>query len=165
MHINFPIIALAALIPLLVGFLWYNPRVFGKAWMKITGMTEEKAKNTNMLVVFGLTYLLGFLAAMSLVPMTLHVFSVGGLMDGLTDTPGDLEIKSHAEVLIKLNADRFRSFGHGTLHGGLAGVFMALPVIAVNAMFEGHRFKYIAINAGFWIVCLILMGGVICRFF
>ncbi|HRN41812.1 MAG TPA: DUF1761 family protein [Vicingus sp.] len=31
-------------------------------------------------------------------------------------------------------------------------------------MFERKGFKYIAINSGYWIITLGLMGGVICQF-
>ena len=37
-------------------------------------------------------------------------------------------------------------------------------VIGINALFERKGFKYIAINAGYWILCLGLMGGVLCAF-
>jgi hypothetical protein len=30
----------AALIPTVIGFLWYNPKVFGNAWMAAADMTE-----------------------------------------------------------------------------------------------------------------------------
>ena len=58
----------------------------------------------------------------------------------------------------------FRTFKHGALHGTLTGVGIALPVVAINAMFEKRGFKYIAIHAGYWILTLLLMGGIICQF-
>ncbi len=58
------------------------------------------------------------------------------------------------EATLKLFADTlaiygndFRTFKHGMLHGTIAGIGLALPVIAVNALFERRSFKYIAINA------------------
>jgi hypothetical protein len=39
-----------------------------------------------------------------------------------------------------------------------------LPVITVSALFEQRSWKYIAIHAGYWIVCLGLMGGLISAF-
>jgi len=57
MPFNFLAVLVASLSTLLVGFIWYNPKVFGTIWMKETGMTEEKAKNSNMVKVFGLTIL------------------------------------------------------------------------------------------------------------
>jgi Protein of unknown function (DUF1761) len=60
--------------------------------------------------------------------------------------------------------NEFRSFKHGALHGTIAGFMVALPIIGTGAMFEKKGFKYIAINAGYWIVTMALMGGVICAF-
>tara|TARA_B110000091_G_C13629440_1_gene396476 strand:- start:583 stop:726 length:144 start_codon:yes stop_codon:yes gene_type:complete len=45
----------------------------------------------------------------------------------------------------------------------LAGVLLALPILATNAMFEAKGFKYIAVNAGYWIISLALMGGIVCQ--
>jgi hypothetical protein len=55
---NFGIMALAALVPMIIGFIWYHKAVFGKAWMAASGMTDEKAKGGNMPVIFGLSYVL-----------------------------------------------------------------------------------------------------------
>ena len=46
MHFNMLLTsAMAGLIPLLVGFIWYNPKVFGTAWMNVNGFTDpEKMK-------------------------------------------------------------------------------------------------------------------------
>jgi hypothetical protein len=57
----------------------------------------------------------------------------------------------------------FRTFKHGALHGTITGIGLALPIVAVNAMFERKGVKYILINAGFWTLCLIVMGGIICQ--
>ena len=46
----------------------------------------------------------------------------------------------------------------------LSGSFLAMPVIAIIAMFERKSVKYVAINAGYWIVTLAIMGGLICQF-
>lgn len=57
----------------------------------------------------------------------------------------------------------FRTYGHGFAHGVLiSGIFIALPVIGVNALFERKSFKYVAINAGFWILCMGIMGAIVC---
>jgi hypothetical protein len=50
--------AIAGLISLILGFVWYHPKVFGTAWMKETGLTEEKIQSGNMAVTFGLTFLI-----------------------------------------------------------------------------------------------------------
>ena len=48
MEINFLAILTASVSALVVGFVWYNPKVFGNAWMKAAGMSEEQVKGGNM---------------------------------------------------------------------------------------------------------------------
>ena len=159
------IIALTALIPLAVGFIWYSPKVFGNAWMAASGTTPESAKNANMAVVFGLTYLMSFLAAFVLQTMVIHQF---GVMSLLVDEPGFNDPASDmglffADFMGKYG-DNFRTFKHGALHGTITGLLFITPIFTVNALFERKSFKYIAINGGFWIVSLALMGGVLCGY-
>lgn len=153
--------ALAALIPLLVGFLWYNPKTFGNAWIKTAKVNPEEAKNTNMVLVFGLTYLLSFFITGALISIVIHQVSLFSLVaDQLPDSPDHQLISSVYEKF----KGSFRTFRHGALHGSLAGIMFALPIIGINALFEGKGWKYILINAGYWVVTLALMGGVICQF-
>ena len=59
-------ILVAALSTFLIGGLWYSPAVLGKAWMRENGFTEESMKNSNMAKIFGLSFLLGLIAAYNL---------------------------------------------------------------------------------------------------
>ena len=56
----------------------------------------------------------------------------------------------------------FRTFKHGALHGTITGLFMILPTIGINALYEKRSFKYVMISGGYWIVCFMVMGGIIC---
>jgi len=60
MNVNFLALLLAAMSSLVVGFIWYNPKVFGNIWMKESGMTEEKMKGSNMIMIFGLSIVYAF---------------------------------------------------------------------------------------------------------
>jgi hypothetical protein len=165
MNINFAITALAALIPLVVGFLWYNQKTFGNAWMKASGVTPETGKGMNMGLVFALTYVFGFFIALTMNFVTIHQF---GFQSSLQSEPGfgqpGSEISNYMTDFFSKYGHNFRTFKHGVLHGTMSGIMFALPILAINAMFERKGFKYIAINAGFWIVCMGLMGGVVCAF-
>ncbi len=168
MELNFIYAAVAALIPLLVGFVWYNPKIgFGNAWMKAADMTEEKMKSANMALIFGLSYILSLFVAVALFSLTIHQMGTWG---SLMNEPGFQEMDPNADAVIyfknymALYGDRFRHFGHGALHGTIAGFTLALPIIGIIALFERKGFKYVAIHAGYWIVSLALMGGVICQF-
>ena len=44
---NWLAILVSALIPLIIGAIWYHPKVFGTAWMHATGITEDKIKSMS----------------------------------------------------------------------------------------------------------------------
>ncbi|WP_430400176.1 DUF1761 domain-containing protein [Flavobacterium sp.] len=157
MEINFYAILAAALSSFVVGFIWYNPKVFGTIWMKEIGMTDEKAKEGNMLKIFGLTFVFAFLLAFFMQPLTIHQFSALGMVGG-----DAVSAKPSYGEFMNDYGDAFRTFKHGAFHGILAGLFISLPVIATNCLFEQKSFKYAAITSGYWIVVMSIMGGIIC---
>lgn len=163
MQTNFLFIALAALIPMIMGFLWYGPLLFQNAWMKQLGFTEESLKGGNMAVIFILSYVFSFMLAFFLQFITVHQTGIYSslLESGSTELTGDA--LAQFKELMSTYGDNYRSFKHGALHGVLAGVFVVLPVLATQAMFERKTAKYVLINAGYWILTIALMGGVVCQ--
>ena len=160
------VLFLAALIPLIVGAAYYNPAVFGKAWIKNSGKTEAELRQGNMPVIFGLTYLLGLFITGGLMPITNHQYGVLQLMV----MHPDFEVVGTAtHTLYKTVMDQFgtahRTFGHGALHGVFTAVLLALPFLGINALFERRGGKYIFLHLGYWVITLGLMGGVICQFY
>ena len=156
---NFPLLFAASLIPLLVGFIWYNPAVFGKAWMSMTGMTPEDGKKANMPLVFGLTFLFSFFIAMSLNFIVIHQWALGSIVANAQSQ----EATDMVNAFMAKFGNEFRTFKHGAFHGTLTGILFAFPVLAVPNMFEQKKWKLTFINAGYWVVCFALMGGVICQ--
>ncbi len=154
MEFNFIAIIVAALVPLILGFIWYNPKVFGSAWMRESGITEEQIKKGNMPLIFGLSLVFAFLLAFFIPFLVIHEMGVYGMTEGQLD--GETTKAFLAEW-----AGKYRSFTHGALHGGMAGLFFALPILATNGLFERKTWKHIFINAGYWIVCLAIMGAII----
>ena len=147
----------AAISALVVGFVWYNPKVFGNAWMEASGMTDEKIKGRNMAKIFGLALLFALMLSTALPGVVIHQMGAFSLMGG--DPAAALP---SYEVFVADYSDAFRTFKHGVLHGVMMGVFVALPILGTNALFERKSAKYIFINSGYWIVTLGLMGGIIC---
>ncbi|MDB4655829.1 DUF1761 domain-containing protein [Flavobacteriales bacterium] len=158
--LNLPVLFGAALIPTIVGFVWYNPKVFGNAWMAAAEMTEEKMKGANMIVIFGVSLLLSVMLAVATNFNVIHQAHIDSLFNGVTDQSAlDYIANFHATY-----GDMHRGFSHGAIHGAIMALFFALPVLGTNALFERKGFKYIAVNVGYWLVTLVLMGGVICQF-
>nr|WP_321221323.1 DUF1761 domain-containing protein [uncultured Psychroserpens sp.] len=154
MEFNFLAIAVATVIPIVLGFIWYNPKVFGIAWMRAAEMTEVKMKSGNMAIIFGVSLLLSFFLAFFTNFLVIHEFGVYGLTEGNLDG-------ATTQAFMEEFEGKWRTFRHGALHGAMAGILFALPIIGINGLFERKNFKYIFINAGYWIVCLTIMGSII----
>jgi hypothetical protein len=159
MEMNWIAIFVSALATLVVGFVWYHPKVFGTAWMKETGLTEEELAKGNMLKIFGLTYIFSLLIVMIEMTLSIHQTGAMGMIGGF---------QKINEALPSFNAfmtdygTAFRTFKHGALHGFVSGLFFAFPLIAINGLFERKTWKYIWIHAGYWIVTLTIMGSIVC---
>lgn len=157
---NWYILFISALVPLLVGFIWYHPKVMGTAWMKSSGMTPEQGQGMNMPLVFGLTYLFGLFLSSAMMIIVIHQFSVGSVLANDMTNP---EVKAYLADFMTKYGQNFRSFKHGMLHGAIETIFFVLPVLAVVSMFERRSAKYIAIHVAYWFITLMLMGGIICQ--
>jgi hypothetical protein len=49
------------------------------------------------------------------------------------------------------------------MHGSMAGLFFALPILGINAIFERRGLKYTLLHTGYWVITLGLIGGVLCQ--
>lgn len=163
MDINFLAVLVAALVPMVMGFIWYNPKVLGNAWMQAAGVTEEKMKGANMAVIFGVSFLLSFLLAFFVQSMVIHQFHIAASFYDYQEQIKDTSTTEGAlfKQVMDLVGLGHRTFGHGAFHGFLSGLFVITPVMATNALFERKGFKYIAINCGYWIISLMIMGGIV----
>jgi hypothetical protein len=64
--LNWPAIIVATLAGFLIGGLWYSPVLFAKAWMRESGVTDEKMKTGSMAKIFGFAFLWTFVMAFNL---------------------------------------------------------------------------------------------------
>lgn len=163
---HFYIPFLAALIPLAVGALYYSPMLFQNAWMSASGMTEEKIKTGNMALIFGLTYLFSLFLTGFLISFSIHQASIPGLfVDSEKFGIAAADASAFIENFQANYGHLHRTFSHGVVHGIVASIFVALPLIGINALYERRGWKYILIHTGYWSISLILMSGVICAFY
>ena len=151
----------AGLIPMIIGSIYYHPKVAGGVWMKTNGFTEETLKGGNMAVIFGLAYLFSVMIAFMMASMTIHQGGAFSMM-----YPEVMESGSAAQVefnaLMEKYGENSRSFGHGALHGFFAAIFVVLPLVGIIALFERRGWKYVLIHFIYWLISLVLIGGVIC---
>ncbi len=157
MEINFVALLLSALSTLVVGFIWYNPKVFGTIWMKEAGITEDKMKGSNMILIFGMSVFYAFLMSFILQFLVIHQSGAISMVGG----DPSKALPSFQAFMTDYGAT-FRTFKHGALHGFMTGLFFALPLIGVGALYERRSWKYVLISGGYWVVSCMIMGGIIC---
>jgi len=159
MEMNWIAIFVSALATLAVGFIWYNPKVFGTAWMKETGLTQEELQKGNMLKIFGLTYFFSLLIIIVEMALTIHQSGAVSMVGGFAKVN---EALPSFKAFMDDYGTAYRTFKHGALHGFISGLFFAFPIIAINGLFERKSWRYIWIHAGFWMVTLTIIGAIIC---
>lgn len=136
--VNYLAIFLAAVVQMILGFLWYGP-LFGKAWQKMKGFdskspAEMKEMQKKMMPYYGLTFLVSLITAYVLS----HVMF---LSQNYYDYPG-------------------------VMTGLMSGLWMwlgfMLPIHLGATIFSDKKnWKLFGVDAGYWLVGIILMGLVI----
>ena len=130
-EVNWLAVIVAAVINMAVGAFWYSPMAFGKAWMKAIGKTEADIRASS-----------GNMA------LTYGVTAIGALVQVFI-----------LAMLVRLTGAE--NFGHGLL----LGLWVWLGFIAVfllNEMtFGGRPVVYCAITGGFFLVTLLVSGGIL----
>ena len=165
MEINFLLFFATALIPLVVGALWYSDFLFGKLWFRESGLTEEKRSSGNMILIFGLSYLFGIFLSAGMATWSTHQLMTANLFatqPGFAEQTG--EYYDFFQNFLAKYGDLHRSFGHGAVHGAVGSIMLALPLIGINALFEKRGWKYIGVHFGYWLVVMVLMCGILNKF-
>ena len=135
--INWLAILVAGVSAFVLGGVWYSPALFGKAWMTENKMTVEDVKKGNAAKIYGWAFILSLIMAANL-----GMF----LADGPSTCP--------AECVQKTDV------AWGATAGFLAGIW-AFSGLAIVALFEHKRARYIFINGGYLLFGLTLMGAII----
>ncbi len=161
--LNWLVILATGLVPLVMGAIWYGP-LFGKAWMTAADMSMEKMQGTNMMKIYGLALVFGLMLAVALTPIVIHQMGVFSTLQNLGVDKEGSEVYIYFQDFMSKYGTEFRSFKHGALHGFITGLFVFLPVMGTNALFERKGWKYILINVGYWAITAMIMGGIICQF-
>jgi hypothetical protein len=164
-EINFLVVLLSALVPLLLGFIWYHPKVLGTVWMKESGIVPTPDDMKRMPRVMLLVALCSIVVAFILQFLVVHQFHFYSMLAHSPELNVEgSELNTFYRETMKRYGMEFRTFKHGAFHGSFTGLLLALPIITVSSLFERRSWKYIAIHAGYWVVCLGIMGGLISAF-
>ena len=140
-EVNIIAIAVAALVPNVVGAIYYGP-LLGSTWRTAIGKSEADLKPKSEALVYGGALLLSALVAFFL-----------NFMIGMSHK----DIGASGELVFVSP----RTFGHGAFHGMAIGLMMISPIVACLGLFHGYKGKAIIINVVYWVICLAVMGGIV----
>lgn len=154
---NFIVIIATAFIPMVLGMLWYSPALFGNAWLKEMGLTQDQMKENQKPLKFLMAFICNILLAIGLFTMCTHEFSVLGLVGGNEDL---LRTGTGGAFLAEYGGTYAR-FSHGVVHGLFSSLLVAVPLIGHRCLWAGKSFKFFLLDLGFWTLCIVLMSGII----
>jgi hypothetical protein len=87
---------LAAISSFLLGGLWYSPALFGKPWMRLSGLSQSQIDNASKLKVFGVSAVWSLLGALTFAAFLgesdLPMAAAAGFVAGLFWVAGSLAI-------------------------------------------------------------------------
>ncbi len=155
---NLLVLLACSFIPFIVAFVWYHPKVFGgDTWTKVAGLTKEQGDTPVKPLKLGLSILLNFLIAFGMFNLAIHGFGVLGLVGG------DMELlkTGTAAAFLAEYGHNHNTFGHGMVHGLEATLIFVIPLVGYTTIFDRKSGKYFLINVGFWLISLMLIGGVL----
>lgn len=137
-HFNWLAIAVAAIIPMITGFIYYHPKVLGGPWMKANGFTLESVGTGPKPILYGVAVLLSFLLAT-------------WLSTNVTGPGQDVAPDGHS----------YATFQHGMVHGIVASILIVLPILGTLSIFEKKGWNWVFVNTGYWALTLMMMGGLL----
>ena len=114
-----------------IGAVWYGPGLFGKTWQRLVGLTDEALASSNLILVFGLSYILLVIAAVFL------------------------------SFFVEITSMMGSNLVAGAIAGGFVSLVFILPAFGVNYLFARRPLKLYLIDGGYLLLAFIVMGMII----
>jgi hypothetical protein len=123
----------AAIVSMLVGMIWFSPRVFGKPWaMLVFGSpTATAVEKRGMAKTYGIMFLAHIVMA----------FVV--------------------RYIVILRGIDVTTVGDGARIGLYLGIGLVVPTMLIMVLFEKQKVRLYLIDVGYYIVDLIILGMVL----
>ena len=155
----------AAFVPIAVGAIWYNPYLLGRLWSNSAGISKDKMTTGRLALTVVLSYIAGYYISRSLGSIVIHQRGIYSMLAGNPDMQDKgSALANTVQGLMDKYGHNFRTFKHGALHGSLTGLYFVLPVLVIIGLAECKKICWIAVHAAFWIMCLAIMGGIVCEY-
>lgn len=130
-QINWIPLLVASVASMAVGFIWYSNALFGKQWMRLSGITQKdmKARKSEMPKV----YITMFVASLVSAYVLSQLIGLVGATNYMT----------------------------GVQIGFWAWLGFVAPVALGAVLFEGKKFGWYVITVGYQLASLVVMGGIL----
>lgn len=138
MPMNWAAYAVAVVAQMIIGYIWFHPKVMGTMWAKARGISVEEIMPKNKGMVYGFTILYTLLFTMF-------------IMTNVTGPGQDVAPDGHS----------YHTFKHGIAHALILTGFVVLPVLGTPALYEGKKKGWMIVQMGYWFVRLIVAAGII----
>lgn len=139
-QVNYISVFVAAIVSMAAGFLWYSPVLFAKPWMKLMGFTADglKKMQKEMSMMYGLSFVLSLLTAYVL----FHIMT------------------------LSINFFHYSKISTGLISAFWIWLGFVMPVQVTGVIFGQKgvgkdQWSLLAINTGYQLAALLLMGATI----
>ena len=130
--VNFVAVIVAAVVSMAIGMAWYSPALFGKEWMKLSRISPQRIRSAKAKGMEK-TYVIGFIVNLIMAYVLAHTVYYSG--------------------------------ARTAMDGAFVGFFVWLGFIATvmlgMVLWEGKPVKLYVINAGHYLVSLLVMGAIL----
>lgn len=131
MDVNYVAVLAAGVLAMVIGYLWYSPMLFGNSWMKLVGLTKEKIESQKNQMPK--TYSLMFVSALVMAYVLSYFIAFAGGTDIVT----------------------------GAIGGFWAWLGFVATSMLSGALFTNKPMKLYVIDAGYYLVLLVVMGSLL----
>lgn len=130
-EINYLAVLVSGIIAMVLGYLWYSPMLLGNQWMKLVGLTKEKIEEQKSQMPK--TYGIMFIASLVMAYVLSHFIYFAG---GVTASAG-------------------------VVGGFWAWLGFVATTMLSGSLFSNKPFKLFAIESGYYLVVLLVIGAVL----
>ena len=130
--INYSAVLVAAIISMILGIVWYSPALFGRSWMQSAGLSRADVARAKKK---GMTraYVLAFIGSLVMSFVLAH--------------------------LIRYTTATTLTDGFQT--GFWVWLGFATPLLLGSTLWEGRPWKFYLINSAYYLLSLLVMGGLL----
>lgn len=164
-EVNFIVILLASVVSMALGYFWYSQTLLGKPWMRLMGYTKEDLTEAKrgMAKLYGVSFILTLVSAYVLFHvMTLAKSFYGysstatGLTSGFWMWLGFIAPVQTADTLFSNQNTRQLAAG---MNGSQKNSPQDTPSAKLtSSSFGSKNWQLLAINTGYQLISLLLMG-------